>query len=93
MEGCVKFNPFFVREIRENKVSGEKSTGILRFESGPDHSKVMSGNVERGRDGGRALCGVVLDAVWHAAQVFEHRVDKFFGYNAPKWENIYVLTK
>ena len=63
MEGCVKFNPFYVREIRE------KSSGLLRFESGPDNSKTMSGNIGHEEQGGQALCGVVLDAVFHAGQV------------------------
>ena len=63
MEGCVKFNPFYVREIRE------KSSGLLRFESGPDNSKTMSGHIGHGEQGGQALCGVVLDAVFHAGQV------------------------
>jgi hypothetical protein len=65
MEGCVKFNPFYVREIRE------KSSGLLRFESGPDNSKTMSVDMGAGHGdrGGQALCGVVLDAVFHAGQV------------------------
>ena len=42
----------------------------MRFESGPDNSKTMSGNPERSsNDAGNALCEVVLDAVWHAQQV------------------------
>ena len=50
--------------------SGEKTTGLMRFESGPDKSKTMSGNPERSsNDAGNALCEVVLDAVWHAQQV------------------------
>ena len=67
MEGCVKFNPFYVREMRE------KSSGLLRFESGPDNSKTMSGNmgIGHGAEGGHALCGVVLDAVFHAGQVIK----------------------
>ena len=73
MEGCIKFNPFYVREIREKYGmvrSGEKTTGLMRFESGPDKSKTMSGNPERSsNDAGNALCEVVLDAVWHAQQV------------------------
>ena len=73
MEGCIKFNPFYVREIREKSGmvrSGEKTTGLMRFESGPDKSKTMSGNPERSsNDAGNALCEVVLDAVWHAQQV------------------------
>ena len=73
MEGCIKFNPFYVREIREKSGmvrSGEKTTGLMRFESGPDNSKTMSGNPERSsNDAGNALCEVVLDAVWHAQQV------------------------
>ena len=73
MEGCIKFNPFYVREIREKYGmvrSGEKTTGLMRFESGPDNSKTMSGNPERSsNDAGNALCEVVLDAVWHAQQV------------------------
>ena len=73
VEGCIKFNPFYVREIREKsgnyRMSGEKST-VLRFESAPDNSKTMSGNPERSSNQpGQALCEVVLDAVWHAQQV------------------------
>ena len=78
VEGCVKFNPFYLREVREQFSagllrSGEKTTGLLRFDSPADNSKTMAGNPDipslHLSQGGQALCGVVLDAVWHASQV------------------------